>query len=254
MAFCKECGADLQGGKFCPNCGASAQDLLVQQRESALSASATLRQASMAECNRMIAYFSEKTKTWNDYDRATELVGQGRSYGHILLLLASIIWFALGVLVSYLARNASLDETRIVLAYLVLIGFLLLLFFLPAALLMWGFIALNKRSKKKYAELCCLHSVLAADIVEHYEAYGYCHVGLPYTRTEVLNKISENLDLGRCTTIEDAVNIMLDDEYKAQMQQQAKAILAAAERAAEAAEDAALASKASLLLNLSDRF
>ena len=113
MAFCKECGADLQGGKFCPNCGASAQDLLVQQRESALSASATLRQASMAECNRMIAYFSEKTKTWNDYDRATELVGQGRSYGHILLLLASIVCLHWAYLSALLARFLSSTKQKL---------------------------------------------------------------------------------------------------------------------------------------------
>lgn len=254
MAFCKECGADLQGAKFCANCGTAAQDILAQQRESVLAANATLRQASIEECKRMLQYFGEKTKTWEEYDKVCELVKQGRSYAFILLLGASIIWLAIGVWMCFVGEVSVVDESKIVLAYAVLVGFMCLLFLVPSSLLMWGAIVLNKRSKKKYAELCLRQDLLAADIVKHWEAYGcgYCPVGLPYTRVKILEKISENLGLGRCKTIDEAVNIMLDDEYKLKMQQQAEAIRDAAERAAEAAESAALTNSALLAIYLSD--
>lgn len=253
MAFCKECGAELQGAKFCANCGTAADDLLIQERKSALSADASMRQASIDECKKMIQYFDQKTATCKEYDRVTETVALGRGHLHVVLLMASIVWFVCGVLVCFAARDGSFDETRIVLAILVFIGFILLVFLLPSALLMWGYLALNKRSKRKYGELLLHQSALATEIVDHYNAYGYCHVGLEYTRVEILRDILDKLELGRCKTIADAINITLDDAYKKHMQLQGEAILAAANRAAEAAEEAATASKASLLLNLTDR-
>lgn len=250
MAFCKECGADLQGAKFCANCGIAADDILIQERKSALSADASLRQASIDECKKMIQYFDQKTAACKEYDRITEKVALGRRHIHVLLLIASIIWFACGVLVCFAARNAYFDETRIVLAILIFIGLIFFAFLLPAALLMWGYIALNKRSKRKYGELLSRQSALATEIVEHYIAYGYCHVGLEYTRVEILRDLLDKLELGRCKTIADAINITLDDAYKENMRLQGEAILDAAKRAASAAEEAAMASKAGLLYDL----
>ena len=232
MAFCKECGAELQGAKFCANCGASAQDLLIQQKESALSANANIRQASIAECRKMIQYFSQKTKTWEEYEKVSEDVQRGRSLWHVALILAALVWLGLGCLFGYMAfadSNIALDE-----AFIAVAG-LSLYFVLPSLPLFIIASRLNKKSKKKYEELLALQNALSLEIVEHYEAYGYCHVGLQYTRDGKLQEILKNIEDGRCSTIDAAINIMWDDEYKQSMQQQAEAIRVAAERAGDAA-------------------
>lgn len=254
MAFCKECGADLQGAKFCANCGTVADDQLILERKSALSVDAEMRQASIDECKKMIQYFDQKTATCKEYDRVTESVALGRSHLHNLLLFLIIPWAVFGVFL--LAKSGDLNVNSKISYFqgvLLWIGYVSFVFLLPPGLLTWWYTALNKRSKRKYAELLLRQSILATDIVNHYNAYGYCHVGLEYTRVEILRNLLDKLELGRCKTIADAINITLDDAYKRDMQLQGEAILAAANRAAEAAEEAATASTASLLLNITDR-
>ena len=250
MAFCKECGSDLQGAKFCANCGAAAQDLLIQQRESALSANANMRQASMAECKKMIQYFSQKTKTWEKYDQVSEDVRLGRSRWHTFILILGIVWLGFGCFLAY--GVSTTDPVWNLIETVFVWGLFALVFILPCLPCFFIYSRLDKKSKKKYAELQLLQDVLSLEIFEHYEAYGYCHVGLQYTRVGLLQDILKNIDDGRCSTIDAAINILLDDEYKRSMQQQAEAIHAASERAADAAEEAAAAAKASLLYDVMD--
>ena len=253
MAFCKNCGTDLQGAKFCANCGTAADDQLIQERRSALSADASMRQASIDECKKMIQYFDQKTATCKEYDRVTQSVALGRSHLHNLLLFFIIPWAAFGVFL--LAKSGDLSVSSKITYFqgvLLWVGFVSLVFLLPPGLLTWWYAALNKRSKRKFGELLLQQSLLANEIVEHYNAYGYCHVGLEYTRVEILRNLLDKLELGRCKTIADAINITLDDAYKRDMQLQGEAILAAANRAADAAEEAATAAKASLLYDVMD--
>ena len=243
MAFCNECGADLQGAKFCANCGTAVQDLLIQQRESALSANTNIRQASIAECKKMIQYFSQKTKTWEKYEQVSEDVRRGRSFWHVFLFLIGLTWLGIGCVFVYMMFHYNPEITLIE----TIVGLAGLSFYFLVPSLPFFIISsrLNKKSKAKYAELLLLQDALSMEIVEHYEAYGYCHVGLQYTREKILKEICKNIEDGRCSTIDVALNIMLDDEDKKSMQQQAEEILKASERAANAAE-------ASLLFDVMD--
>ena len=103
MAFCKQCGADLNGANFCPSCGTAANaDIAAAQPQNTAPVSTDARQRSLADLDHMIRYFGVKQAQYDEYDAVREEVEIRSNKKHLGWLLAFI-----GILLSLCFMSAK---------------------------------------------------------------------------------------------------------------------------------------------------
>ncbi len=210
MAFCKQCGADLNGAKFCPSCGTAADgEVAVQQAHAPVGAD--VRQRSMADMEHMMKYFGAKQAQYDEFDAVCAEVEDRSSRGFGGWIVAAVISVLIGIFA--------------------VAGF----FFVVAAGCIALYIVLKKKNKEKLAVATARRDELGEELAQYYADYGYCAVGLEYTKPSTLNALYELIRKGRTNTPGDAINIYLADQRDAEMLQlQREATEAAKETAIEA--------------------
>ncbi len=188
MGFCRQCGADLQGANFCPNCGAAVNAVQVQQ-----GGYMDLRQQSMAEMGKMLNYFTSKSKVYYDLDAVNAQIAELNEKSNGGWVVAAIISLAIAIF----KKSAF--------------------FFVAAAVLTVLFVIRHKKTKDALSAAMRLQRKISKRMEMNYEAYGYCPVGLAYTRPEILMRLAEIIEDGRANTPGEAINIMKTDEKDAEI-------------------------------------
>lgn len=190
MAFCKQCGSDLSGAKFCPNCGASADGEMVAASYAGVPVGADVRQRSIADMQHMISYFSAKQEQYDQFEKVSEEVmdRSTRSFGG--WIGAAIISLLIGIF----------SEAAF--------------FYVLAVAFVAGFILFKKQNKDKLAIVTARQTELKNELEKHYEEYGYCSVGFEYTRPSTLEALYDLIRKGRVTTPGDAINTYLADKQQ----------------------------------------
>lgn len=207
MAFCKQCGADLNGAKFCPNCGSPVEDNGATPMNQ--------RQRSMAEMERMMQYFGQKKQQYDEFEKVTKEVADRSAESFVGGIILAVICAAIG----YFSKK-----------YFWFVG-------VPLFLLMY-FVKTNK-NKKALAIAVDRRNALGEELQAHFDAYGYAPVGFEYTRPQTLAAIYDIIRKGRASTAEDAINLYLNDQHQEKMLQLQKETAAAAKESAAAAKEAA---------------
>ena len=223
MAFCKQCGTNLDGAKFCPSCGAAADgEIVPQSYHSPASVNADIRRQSLAEMNDMIRHFGAKSEQYYELDTVTAEIDKRSAKGYWGFLISGIITALLGY---WMFTNSSG----------VFLARIFFSFCIPAASIA-AFVLLRKKNKEKLDAARLKQSRLNKELDDLYNAYGYCSIGAAYTHPVILGKINNVIREGRANTPEGAINILLDDIRKDKMEQLAQVT---AEAAASAAISAA---------------
>lgn len=220
MAFCKQCGSDLNGAAFCPNCGTAAGDVAVQQAAAA-PVGADVRQRSMADMEHMMKYFGAKQAQYDEFDTVTEEIETRSARRFGFWIVGAVIAFFIGLY----SQSAFF--------------YILVPVFIAANILF------KKMNKDKLVAATARQDELGKELAEYYADYGYCAIGFEYTKPSTLAALYDLIRKGRVSTPADAINIYLDDLHKLKMETEAEETRKAAQDSARSAKKAANYSSAS---------
>lgn len=218
MAFCKLCGTDLNGAKFCPNCGTADGEIMVQQQGYGMAhLEADLRQRSLVDMQKLMDYFGIKSQQYDEFSKVSEEVEERRKYLPAIWIVGAIACLLLGCFNK--------------------------LFYIGMVACIALAIVFSRHNKKKLTEAVDRQDQLGVELATHYEAFGYCPLGIEYTKPSTLFEINEIIRKGRKNTIADAVNQYEDDNHKRIMEINAKMAADAARETAENSKSAAKSAK-----------
>ena len=219
MANCKKCGVDLNGAKFCPNCGISSVGDFSQQGYAEVPMGADARQRSLADMEHMLSYFGEKKQWYDDFETVSKEVEDRstRSYG--TWIVAAVVSVLIGAF------------TEAFFFYIAAVAFIAL------------FILLKKKNKAALAVATNTQETIQQDLTAYYNDYGYCSVGLEYTKPSTLQTLYELIRKGRASTPGDAINIYLADQEAAEIRRLQEEATRAAKETAKNTKKAAKSAK-----------
>ena len=234
--YCQNCGTEIQdGSQFCPNCGQradSAQAVGMQQSNNyGINQRVGVRQEEIAELNKMISYFSQMSAQYEEYDRVREMINPKYLRKRVGLLVWGIIICVIGLIFAFIPVWA--------LAALLLPGGALMIFF---------YIYTSYSRNKNYAINCARYDELTAQLYQHYLNYGNCMVSAEYTNPSNLQAILNTIQSGRADTIKEALNILIEDAHRMNMETLATQTAVATAAAARGAKTAAVFSAANFFL------
>ena len=237
--FCNQCGKqNPDGARFCNFCGApvSAQMMNVGQPRH------QQRNAEIAELEKMIRYFSQNSALYEEYDRLTPLVDRTMKGCKHALLVWGIIAACIGLLtvpMVILKINEDNNYSSLILS---------LMYLLPGIGMIVGYVFYASAFKKRAAKIFQRYDEVTAELIEYYQNYGICLVGPEYTNPSNLITIRDTIKSGRADTTKDAINLLLEDAYRNNMQQIAAQAARSAAAAARGAGVGAVFSAANFFL------
>ena len=198
----------------------------------------SIRKSEMDEMQRMINYFSQKSAEYDEYDRVCELLDPNlyRKRGG---LLAWGILFALLSILFFVIAAYSKESAFIITALVILIG---------AALMIMGYVLSSNARARNYAYVCRRFDELSDELYTYYKQYGSCMVSAEYTNPANLLAIYEVMNSGRADTIKEAINILISDAHRNNMEYMARQTAIASRAAARGAQTAAVFSAANFFL------
>lgn len=227
MAFCRNCGSNVEGLNFCENCGTpvETQPVIYQTQGAALNRNN--RQQTMAELNSLKDYFGQKKEQYWEKDIQQLEIAKRTEKKYTGLILPSVITGLLG-------------WGLFKISYGVLLAKLIICFGLPVGLIA-AFILLTKKNKEKLKAAQDRFAELERELQEHYSAFGYCPIGFEHTHPWTLDRLERIIQEGLASTLEGALIRMKDEDHMERMEEQAMlttlAATAAAQNAAVAADN-----------------
>ena len=220
MSFCSNCGCELSSTtKFCPSCGTAIGNVAVAVKEKEETVAATA--ISKRDMAFLYTYFLQKDNEYKEYDAlSVKITKYGKLRKYISVLFLAV--FGIVPATSEVSKELStvLSALWIILDIGVIVGLKILL---------------SSKLKKSKARMEELNQILS----EHYNAYGSCPIGIEYTRPSDIAQIQDVIRSGRAETISEALNIIIDDIHKANMERHAAETEAATKEAAKSAKAAA---------------
>lgn len=243
--FCNNCGKqNPENAKFCNHCGlpVSIQTAPIQ-RDNINQERMQVRNSELAEIDRMIKYFSLKSAQYAEYDRLCPMVNKAIKGEKVGLLVWGIIVLLLGFILlifTLLGWSSAKDLASVIPA--------LFMYLSIGVGLIVGHIFYAKSFKKKASNIYQLYDQLTNELFEHYKAYGYCPIGPEYTNPSNLVSIFNTIRSGRADTTKDAINVLVEDSYRYNMQKIAAQTARSAAAAARGAKTTAVFSAANFFL------
>lgn len=212
MAFCKQCGADLNGANFCASCGTPAEGNVVVLQAAPVMADP--RQRTLADMEHMMSYFGAKSAVYDEFDAVAAEVAERtqRSFGG--WIAAAVISLLIGLF------------TQAAFFYIAIVPFVV------------AFVLLKKKNNEKLAVVTARYNELSNELDQLYADYGYCALGQEYTKPALLKELYDLVRKGRASTPGDAVNIYLADLDKIAQQEKLDEIAKSTKEAAKTAKDA----------------
>ena len=272
MAFCMKCGFPIEdGNKFCYRCGtpvawtgsdtsvnaapapapAPAPTVLPTPAPVAAPVQAPLATApqpvnsgAVAELDRMIGYFSQKQKEYDEYDncieelkakrvqRATMPNGVGFIVSgsvcmgiSIIIAIFSIYLYNITQYYTYIVTWGTSTRGDSNVAWWIVLAFISL----GAGIALLSVGVSRHRARNRMALQSTVQtgnqtafrlSQLIRDLNSHYMNFGYCATGSYYTNPKILTLLREKIVSGRAYSIEEAINILHYDAHNTASQLQ----------------------------------
>lgn len=224
--FCSKCGKQvLDGAVFCPACGNQFNRVnSVWENTSAPAPQPASRKETVDEMCEAFNYFSQKSQSYNEYDDLRAVIRR-KMKPHIALMIFGIIFLVLGIIGIFLAlplisfviefRMTGIDENTqplLLIAGSILLGILFMI--------INGIInSVRKGSLKAAVDQA---QAIATELSVHYNKYGPCDIRKEFTNPKIIKAMTELIDSGRANTPTEAIDTMLFDLHKTQMQLQAE--------------------------------
>lgn len=249
--YCQNCGEkiiEIDGARFCRRCGQPVEmqsnnkqttqyDVTQQKHRNEVNQRANVRQQETAELQKMIRYFSQKSEQYREYDRlAYRMIPKNRNaptsfliWGLVCAVIGSILF--------------SVFSGTDVYNYYAMYALIPLLFACCFGLIV-TYIILSIIRKKEYEKNKARFEELSNELYQHYQKYGYCLVSAEYTNPENLKAIMQTIESGRADTIKEAINILVEDAHRNNMQNYAAQTAASSAAAARGATVSAVFSAA----------
>lgn len=227
MSFCSKCGTEIsESTKFCPNCGQSVNFELSPSGKNEVAGS---KLSAKDEIAKIYDYFSQRQDLYQRFDSLTEKINGIPQRIKLFRFLACGI-FIVFLIIAMMYKNQKVLET--------IMGVIL------AASFGWYFYYRFIKSRLTLKKLNSERDSVNSEILDYYNAYGDCALGVEYTRIQDIQLIADMLRSGRATSIADALNLIIDDEHKARVERNT---FEAAKNSAEAAQAAKSAARAAWL-------
>ncbi len=263
MPFCPNCGGPFNNGeKFCMQCGKPIDEnrRIVPLKDSQTKINSIIQQTQMrgesiSEVVKMMDYFSCKQAQYDEYDDCDVRIGKCTQvmrkapvvWGIILSFFGGFIPITL--LIEFIKGNRDfVDQFFNNSENYPLFVIALVLFAIGVVLILVRIVkvVVRKKSLKKYI---ARESELAIELTDYYNSYGPCVIGAEFTNPRILELIGNVLRQGRADTIKEAINILLDDAHKTQMELNAQLTALSARQAAGGATAAAAFSAARFFID-----
>ena len=240
MAFCQSCGAQLNGEAFCPKCGAPTNGEIrpAQNNGGGLS----LRGQNLKVMDDLLEYFGRKTAQYDEYDEVDAKLDEWSTKSYAAALVFGIILTIIGLILTFASCNGKSAAGVGVPMLLIGLGLIAL------------FVLLNIKKKKTIQELTNRLLALSLELQNHYEAYYDCPVGMEYTNPKILFAVKDMIRSGRADNPATAINLMLEDHHKREMELLAKQTKEAAEQTAASTQKAAKYAKRASFWSAADFF
>ena len=214
MSFCRQCGAELNGAKFCSSCGTYVDEAIAAAPATAVVHTAgDSRQQSLMEMRRLLDYFGAKEDQYKEYDTVSAQIQELHESSSGGFIILGIITFVI----------ALISEA--------------FFWYILTALSVAAYFFFKKRNKDRLAVATARQASLEEELNTYYKNYGYCPVGQKYVKPETLRAINDVIEDGRANSTSEAINILKSDADMAES-------LRLAQEAADAAKDAAKQAKA----------
>ena len=210
---------ELNGSRFCPACGTPAEG--IQPVQHGIPSVMDRRQRSLKDMEQMIGYFGAKKQWYDDFDAVSAEVEERSARSVAGWVGAAVISAVIGMF------------SEAFFFYIAAAGFVALA------------ILLKKNNKDKLAKAVERRDLIGGKLLAYYEEYGYCPVGLEYTKPAILNALYELIRKGRASEPGDAINIYLADLNQQEMLRMQQETMAAAKETAKNTKKAAKAAKRS---------
>lgn len=184
------------------------------------------RQEEINEINRMISYFSKVQDAYDEYDRVCMQLNPanlrkrpGLLVWGIILLIPSVLLFIISL---FTIRSLTIIS---------------LISCVGSILMIVGFGVTTGVRNRNFVVASRRYEELSEYLYKHYINYGECLIGPEYTNPSNLRVILQTIQSGRADNTKDAINVLVEDTYRNNMQafaQQTAISSAAAARGARA--------------------
>lgn len=223
---CPHCKQPLSDGMaFCPGCGNQVSQpayTMVDpyaQQQVYLQQKAAARQSEIQILDHTLRHFSMKQTQYDAYDEACrKLIHYGKGARSALIIWGCIVLtFGLIMLISMIS-DGSVDDGGVAIAVLSIF---------PGLGMLIGGILMKLNNSKQLAQCQQEYAAYSQELFYHYMLYPNCCVGPEYSNPRVLQILLRNLNSGRCDSIKESINCMIDasgrrdiDRYCQQLSQQ----------------------------------
>ena len=273
MAYCQQCGKMIaDGSQFCPGCGAPTavpmgnpapmpmpvnpypqQMAMGYPMQQGMAAGMPMmnmgmnrnmisereRSASLNELNRMAQHFSQKQDQYDEYDRVSDQIDTlSGPRSHALLVWGIILLALMGS--SSLIAAISTHDSKAWLWFAICC--------IPGVLMITGYILRGVYLKSRLRNCYARYDELSEELEQHFVSYGYCPVGMEYSNPKILELIYNVIRQGRADTPKEAINVLLIDAHRSEMELYAAQTAAATRSAARRSGVAAAFCAASFFL------
>lgn len=237
--YCNHCGAqNPDGATFCNNCGQSVS-MQGQAAENSNQPRMKTRNSELMELERMIRYFSQAADDYAEYDRLSTVIDRYAKGKHHALLVWGIIIAVLGVFI-FSTTSSQMNNAQK--------GAIALASLIPGAAMIVGYVFYARNFDRTITRAIEQQNEIAERLLAHYQDYGLCSVGAEYTNPANLSAIRDTIHSGRADTIKEAINILVEDAYRYNMQQIAAQTARNTAAAARGAKASAVFSAANFFL------
>lgn len=237
MPFCVNCGSEYtEGQKFCHSCGAPLNTAVSYppQQVPSQPASPSLadnsvqsvfieRNSHIEEMTRMCNYFLPYSQKYNRFLYLQRWLSTG-----VGLVPCLVIGIILIVIFSHLFLIRATNDRSWISGELA--------FYVIAVLTGIGLIIAFSSNARRHNRIKVKYQKESDELLDelwsNYISYGPCLLGFEFTIPENLEEIRDLLLSGRANNIRDAVNTMLDDKHKRQLESLAAATAKYAQQAA----------------------
>ena len=243
--ICPNCGGYIENenATFCPDWGdpiASSgiaelgyQSASFVRSNDPMASRHESRQAEIDEVNKMINYFSRVNDKYAEYENVCVRLDPKNKQKKVGLLVWGIILSVVGL------------EMAVAIKALSAVGIMLLL---GGIAMIIGFAASSSSRSSNYDEAYAKFSRLSDELYRYYQGYGPCLVSAEYTNPSNLRAIRDTISSGRADSIKEAVNILVEDAHRNNMEAFARQTAISSAAAARGAKASAIFSAANLFI------
>lgn len=245
--FCTKCGSNIPEGDavFCPVCGNTltapppveryTYTPPVTRSYDPVGSRLDSRQGEIEEVNRMISYFSKVSDKYAEYERVCVALDPRNKRKRVGLLVWGIIIAVIGLTFAEAFNHSSQGMSTF--GVITILG---------GVAMIIGYIASSSARNTNYDDAYKRFNQLTNELLRYYQGYGPCLVSAEYTNPNNLVAIRDTISSGRADNIKEALNVLIDDAHRNNMEAFARQSAISSAAAARGATAAAIFSAANL--------